>query len=222
MMMHRSIRFGGPPWTAVGNHIRDCDSRQGGQVPELDLIAGSLARNVKRLRQERGYSLDALAARAGVSRGVLIQIEQARTNPSLGTMVRVGDALGVSLAALLDYDEGPKLRLVPAEQAVELWSTPAGSRGVLLAGAQAPGPLELWSWRLAPGEGHGSEAHPPGTVEIVRVDAGLLTLDVDGERHEVPAGTAASFDSHVPHGYHNEGTETVELTLVVSVPAPAP
>lgn len=189
-------------------------------MPDLDLIAQSLARNVKRLRLERGYSLDALAARAGVSRGMLIQIEQARTNPSLGTIVRIGDALGASLVNLLDYADGPKVRLVPADQAVELWSTPAGSRGLLLAGGQAPGPLEMWAWRIMPGEGHDSDAHPPGTVELIRVDKGELTLVIDGEEHRVPAGTTAGFEAAAPHGYRNRGTEVTEMTLAISVPAP--
>lgn len=187
-------------------------------MPETELVARSLASNVKRLRAERGYTLDALAARAGVSRGMLVQIEQARTNPSVGTVCRIGDALGVSVAQLLDYGQGPVVRTVPAEEAVRLWSTPAGSHGTLLAGTEAPGPLELWNWRLLPGEGNTSDAHPPGTAEMVRVETGVLTLTLDGTDHTVPAGTTASYEASVSHGYRNDGDEPVEMTMVVSVP----
>ncbi|MDJ0347518.1 XRE family transcriptional regulator [Streptomyces sp. H10-C2] len=189
-------------------------------MPDLEIVAQSLARNVKRLRLERGYSLDALAARAGVSRGMIIQIEQARTNPSIGTVVRIADAVGISIASLLDHADSPQVRLVPADRAVPLWSTPAGSYGTLQAGTEAPGPLELWSWRLMPGEGHDSDAHPPGSAELIRVDAGELTLIVEGQEHHVPAGTTASFDAHVPHGYHNAGPVPAEMTLAISVPPP--
>jgi len=189
-------------------------------VPDLDLVAQSLARNLKHLRQERGYSLDALAARSGVSRGMIIQIEQARTNPSIGTVVRIGDALGVSITGLLDYTDKPPVRLVGPDQAVRLWSTPAGSHGTLQAGTEAPGPLELWSWRLMPGEGHDSDPHPPGTAELIRVDAGELTLVVEGTEYLVPAGTTASFEACVEHGYHNAGSATTEMTLAISVPPP--
>ncbi len=96
-------------------------------MSDLDLLTQSLARNVKRWRTERGFTLDALAARAGVSRGMLIQIEQARTNPSLGTVVKIGDALGISITTLLDYEQGPKVRIIPPEQVVRLWHTDAGS-----------------------------------------------------------------------------------------------
>ncbi|MCT2593989.1 XRE family transcriptional regulator [Streptomyces sp. N2-109] len=189
-------------------------------MTDLDHLTQSLARNLKRWRHERGFTLDALAARAGVSRGMLIQIEQARTNPSVGTVVKIADALGASITTLLDYDQEPQVRLVPAEQAIRLWSTEAGSHSTLLAGTEAPGPLELWSWRLMPGEGSDSDPHPQGTTELVHVSAGELTLTADGTEHRVPAGTSATFESHVPHGYRNDGTDPVEMTMAVSVPAP--
>ncbi|MDT0610983.1 helix-turn-helix domain-containing protein [Streptomyces lancefieldiae] len=187
-------------------------------MADLDLLTRSLARNVKRRRAERGFTLDALAARAGVSRGMLIQIEQARTNPSIGTVVKIGDALGVSLATLLDREQGPAVRVVPAEQAVRLWHTDAGSFSRLLAGVEAPGPLEMWEWRLMPGESSPSDPHPTGTVELVHVTAGELTLTVDGVTHRVPTGASASFEADAPHTYGNEGDGPTEMIMAVSVP----
>ncbi|MEU3254601.1 XRE family transcriptional regulator [Streptomyces sp. NPDC006997] len=187
-------------------------------MSDLDLLTRSLARNVKRWRTERGFTLDTLAARAGVSRGMLIQIEQARTNPSLGTVVKIGDALGVSITTLLDYEQGPRVRIVPADQVVRLWHTDAGSYSRLLAGAEAPGPLEMWDWRLMPGEGSSSDPHPSGTVELVHVTAGELTLTVDGAEHRVPAGASASFEGDAPHTYANRGDVPMDMVLAVSVP----
>jgi transcriptional regulator with XRE-family HTH domain len=187
-------------------------------VSDLDLLTQSLARNVKRWRTERGFTLEALAARAGVSRGMLIQIEQARTNPSIGTVVKIGDALGVSVTTLLDYEQGPKVRIVAAEQAVRLWHTEAGSYNRLLAGTEAPGPLEMWDWRLMPGDRSASDPHPVGTVELVHVTAGELTLKVDGVEYRVPTGASASFEANTPHVYGNDGDTPVEMIMTVSVP----
>ncbi|MFJ9632656.1 helix-turn-helix domain-containing protein [Streptomyces sp. NPDC091280] len=187
-------------------------------MSDLDLLNQSLARNVKHWRSVRGFTLDVLAARAAVSRGMLIQIEQARTNPSIGTVVKIGDALGVSITTLLDYEQGPKVRIVPAERAVRLWHTEAGSYNRLLAGTEAPGPLEMWDWRLMPGESSPSEPHPTGTVELVHVTTGELTLTVDGEDHLVPAGASATFEANTPHTYGNRGEEPMEMVMAVSVP----
>jgi transcriptional regulator with XRE-family HTH domain len=191
----------------------------GRDVSDLELLAQSLARTVKHWRAVRGYTLDVLAARAGVSRGMLIQIEQARTNPSLGTVVKIGDALGISITTLLDYEQGPKVRIVPAEQAVRLWHTDAGSYNLLLAGTEALGPLELWQWRLMPGESNSSDAHPAGTAELLHVTEGELTLTVDGVEYRVPAGATASFEANTPHTYGNAGDVPMEMVMSVSVPA---
>ncbi|CAM5487682.1 XRE family transcriptional regulator OS=Streptomyces alboniger OX=132473 GN=CP975_04650 PE=4 SV=1 [Streptomyces alboniger] len=187
-------------------------------MSDLDQLTQSLARNLKRLRTERAFTLDTLAARAGVSRGMIIQIEQARTNPSVGITVKLADALGVSITTLLDHEQHAHVRLVPPERAVRMWSTEAGSSTTLLVGTEARGAFELWSWHLMPGEGTDSDAHPRGTVELLHVVRGELTLVVDGAEHAVAAGTAASFEAGVPHSYRNNGSEPVELTLAASMP----
>jgi transcriptional regulator with XRE-family HTH domain len=187
-------------------------------VSDLDLLTQCLARNVKRWRTERGFTLDALAARAGVSRGMLIQIEQARTNPSLGTVVKIGDALGVSITTLLEYEQGRRVRVVPAEHVVRLWHTGKGSYSRLLAGAEAPGPLEMWDWRLMPGESSRSDPHPVGTVEIAHVVEGELTLTVEGAEYRVPAGASVTFEADAAHEYANRGDVPMGMVMTVSVP----
>ncbi|GAA4786397.1 XRE family transcriptional regulator [Streptomyces sp. C10-9-1] len=187
-------------------------------MSDLDQLTQSLARNLKHWRSERGFTLDALAARSGVSRGMIIQIEQARTNPSVGTTVKLADALGVSITTLLDHQQCAQVRLVPPEQAVRMWSTSTGSSTTLLVGSERGGPLELWSWRLTPGDESASDPHPDGTTELIHVTAGVLTLIADGQEHTVPAGTSATFEANVAHTYRNDGDETVELMMAVSVP----
>ena len=111
-------------------------------MSDLDLLTQSLGRNVKRWRTERGFTLDALAARAGVSRGMLIQIEQARTNPSIGTVVKIGDALGVSITTLLDYEQGPQVRIVPRRAGRT--AVAHGRRQLQPAARRAPRPPARW------------------------------------------------------------------------------
>ena len=65
-------------------------------------ITGALARTMQSLRTERGWSLDQLAARSGVSKGVLVALEQGRSNPNLATLAKVADAFGVPLTRLVE------------------------------------------------------------------------------------------------------------------------
>jgi transcriptional regulator with XRE-family HTH domain len=185
---------------------------------DLDQLTQALGRNLKHWRADRGLTLDALAERSGVSRGMIIQIEQARTNPSVGTTVKLADALGVGIATLLDFERGPQVRIVPGDQAVRMWSTPEGSHASLLVGSEADGPRELWSWTLVPGDESASDPHPPATTELLHVTAGELTLVVDGKAHTVPAGSSAAFEANVAHRYRNDGATPVEMVMAVSIP----
>jgi transcriptional regulator with XRE-family HTH domain len=189
-------------------------------VPASDLT-GALARTLQSLRAERGWSLDRLAARSGVSKGVLVALEQARSNPNLATLARLSDAFGVPVTRLVDVPEEPDVRVTGPEQSRTLWDGPSGGTGTIIAATEPPWAAELWRWTLMPGESFGGEAHAPATREMVWVEEGTLTLTVAGARHEVGPGQCARFPGSLPHAYANEGAQRLVLTMIVVVP-PAP
>ena len=71
-------------------------------MPDVPEITTAVARTLQALRADRGWSLDQLAARSGVSKGVLVALEQGRSNPNLATLARIGDAFGVPVTQLVD------------------------------------------------------------------------------------------------------------------------
>src|ERR1017187_8054517 len=93
-------------------------------MTETTGITSALARAVQALRAERGWSLDQLAARSGVSKGVLVAVEQARSNPNLATLARISDAFGVPVTRLLDVTDGQEVRITDPGQARVLWRGP--------------------------------------------------------------------------------------------------
>ncbi len=187
-------------------------------MPTPDEVAAAVAHNTRRLRTLRGWSLDQLATRSGVSKGMLVQLEGARTNPSLGTLCKLAETLGVSLAGLVELHEAPAVRVVRPDEVARLWASEAGSAGDLLVGSDERDHLELWHWTLAPGDGHASDAHATGTRELLHVVSGTLTLEVGGAEHRVPAGGAALFHADRDHVYRNAGRATVRLVMVVIQP----
>ena len=72
-------------------------------MADLPDITTAVARTLQALRADRGWSLDQLAARSGVSKGVLVALEQGRSNPNLATLARIGDAFGVPLGLAAYY-----------------------------------------------------------------------------------------------------------------------
>jgi len=182
-------------------------------------IAESVARNVREARTERGWTLDQLAGRSGVSKGMVVQIEQARTNPSIGTMSKLGQALGVSLSDLVDVQRGPVIRMVPAEDAARLWETESGSSARLLVGGRRPDFIELWEWVLMPGDRYEGNVHAQGMKELLHVIDGTLTLMVGDAMTEVGVGSSASYDGDQSHSYLNAESDRLRFILVMLDPS---
>jgi transcriptional regulator with XRE-family HTH domain len=184
-------------------------------------LTGALARILQSLRAERGWSLDHLASRSGVSKGVLVALEQGRSNPNLATLARIADAFGVPLTRLVDVSDEPAVRITGPEQARVLWRGEAGGTGTIIAATEPPWAAELWRWTLQPGERFGGDAHTPASKEMVWVESGTVTLTVAGREYEVEAPRCVRFPSSLPHSYRNDGGEPAVITMICVVP-PAP
>ncbi|MEJ3748480.1 XRE family transcriptional regulator [Actinomycetes bacterium KLBMP 9797] len=181
-------------------------------------LTAAVAQHVRTLRTGRGWSLDELAGRSGVSKGMVVQIEGARTNPSVGTLVRIADAFGVTVARLLEPAEERTVHVTSADDAPRLWHSAAGGFGRLLRGLNDPDFVELWEWVLAPGDRHTSAEHAPHTREVLHVLAGALTMTVDGVDHQVATGHTIELRADRPHGYRNDTDGTTRFVMVVVMP----
>ena len=184
-------------------------------------LAVAIGARVRQERQARGWTLDQLAEAAGVSRRMVVNVEQGAANPSVGTLLRISDALGVGLPTLVETPVPKPLKVIRGGQGAVLWSGLAGGQAVLVAGTEPPDLTELWDWTLGPDDAHTSEAHTPGTKELMQVQRGTVRLEVAGEPVTLAAGDAATFPGDVAHGYANPGSEPARFSLAVFVPGVA-
>ncbi|MGC4880816.1 helix-turn-helix domain-containing protein [Micromonospora sp. DT43] len=182
-------------------------------------VTAAVARQVRELRGARGWSFEELAGRSGVSKAMLVQIEGARTNPSVGTLCRIADAFGVNIARLVEPDEERAVRISSTAEAPVLWQGEHGGTGHLLSGLGEPDLVELWDWRMEPGEEHRSADHPRGTREVLHVLTGAVIVQVDGQDHPVRAGDTIEFHADREHGYRNDAGEPARLMMVTVTPS---
>lgn len=187
-------------------------------MPDPADITGAVARTLQALRTERGWSLDQLAVRSGVSKGVLVAVEQGRSNPSLGTLARISDAFGIPVTRLVEISDEPTVRVSGIGSARVLWRGPSGGTGTIVAATDPPWAVELWRWEVMPGESFGGDAHAPATREVVWVTAGTLTLTVAGQQYQVGPEECARFSGGLPHKYANNSDAPTQLTMVVVIP----
>lgn len=186
-----------------------------------DALARLVGRRVRAARGGLGLTLDALAARSGVSRRMIVNVESGGSNASIATLLRLARALEVTLSDLVA--EGPPehdVTVSTPDGRTPLWRGDGGGAAVLVASGDSPDMLELWDWSLGPGDVYGSEAHRPGTRELMHVLSGRLRLTVAGAVHELAAGDGAGFPGDVPHEYANPWSDLARFSLTVLEPRP--
>ncbi len=183
-------------------------------------VARAIGGRVRQGRASRAWTLDQLAERSGVSRRMLVSIEQGSANPSIATLLLISDALGIGLPALVDTDRPPGLRVTRAGGAPVLWRGTLGGRAVLVAGTGPPDVTELWDWTLGPGETHSSQAHASGTRELLLVLDGQVELRAGQHAEVLTTGDSATFAGDQPHEYANPSSAQVaRFALTVFEPA---
>jgi transcriptional regulator with XRE-family HTH domain len=186
---------------------------------DADALAQRIGDRVKQERAALGWSLDRLAAQSGVSRRMLVNVEQGTTNPSIATLLRLSDALGIGLPELVDPGERTPLRVRRAGELEPVWHGDHGGTALLAAGTEPPNVVELWDWTLGPGDEHVSDPHRRGTRELLLVLQGRVVLRA-GDREEVlAAGDSASFHGDVVHSYSNPShSRSTRFALTVLEP----
>ncbi len=181
-------------------------------------LASAIGARVKHERQSRRWTLDQLAEAAGVSRRMVVNVEQGAANPSVGTLLKISDALGIGLPTLVQPVQAKPVKVTVQGEGAALWSGEFGGRGVLVAGTEPPDVMELWDWTLGPGDQHVSEQHTPGTKELVHVLRGTVTVQVADQMVTLQVGDAVAFSGDLPHSYANHDAESARFSLAVFEP----
>lgn len=68
------------------------------------MMQNSLGKNLKFLREKRGYTQTKLADKAGIAQSIISDIESGNRNPRTDTIIKLSKALGVTLSELLDVE----------------------------------------------------------------------------------------------------------------------
>src|SRR5688500_8769746 len=86
-------------------------------------IERRIAHRLGRLRAERGWSLEVLAERTGISRATLSRLERAELSPTAAMLGRLCTIYGWTLSRLMAEAETRPPSLVPAGEQAE-WRDP--------------------------------------------------------------------------------------------------
>lgn len=177
-----------------------------------------LGDRLRDLRSARGLTLRQLADATGLSAGMLSQLENGRTEPSIETLRRLAKVFDSDLADLFREPDAPEVHLSrPGERL--MMQAPAGliTYERLSSGR---GNFEMLRGVLRPGDVSAAEPRGHPSTECVYVIEGAIVATVAGVDHQVELSEAITFDSRLPHRFRNDGD--VDAVILLSVTPPTP
>jgi len=185
-------------------------------APDLDT---RLAARLASLRGERGWSLDTLAERSGISRTTLSRLERGETSPTASLLGRLCTAYGRTMSRLIAETEAEAPQHVrAADQAT--WVDP--ETGFRRRGVSPPAAgldAELVE-AVLPAGAVISYAAPPvqGLEQHIWMLGGTLTLTLDGTVHHLEPGDCLRFRLFGPSRFAAPGPDDAHYALVVCRP----
>ena len=180
-------------------------------------MTSDIAQRLRSVRERHGLSQRQLARRAGVSNATVSLIEHGRTNPSLGMLKRILDAVPLSMGAFFaDQAPQPPQVFFASEQLVEIGSGPISYRQV--GGHAGERKLQMLHESYAPGADTGQSMLSHDGEEAGIVLSGMLEVTVGEQTRVLRSGEAYQFDSRVPHRFRNPGREACVLVSACTPP----
>lgn len=170
---------------------------------------------VREARTRQGISLRTLAARAGFSPSFVSQVERGQASPSIASLERLGQALGITL--------GDFFR--PSHAAVAAVVTRAGERAELTsawshAQIEALGPtgpacaFEPLMMTLFPGGKSAGRPSSHAGDEFAIVFEGEVQLTLGAEIYQLVRGDTATFPAETPHSWENLASEPARIVVI--------
>jgi transcriptional regulator with XRE-family HTH domain len=175
----------------------------------------NVATSLRELREARGISMRTLATKSGLSANALSMIERGKTSPSVSTLYKLADALGVSITAFFGTEtEKKQIVFLKSDERTRMSFT----RGVFegLGGAQFSGHIEPFMLTLESGAASGAHGIVHTGHEFVFCLRGKLEYQVDKQIYQLEAGDSLLFASKLQHKWKNPSSNVTTALIIIS------
>jgi transcriptional regulator with XRE-family HTH domain len=179
-----------------------------------DAISINVGMKLREIREERGLSIRALGRASGVSANAISMIERGRTSPSVSTLYKIADALGISITGFFPSER--ETDNVVLRRALERTRVPF-QRGIWegLGGERFSGPVESFALTLESGANSGPYPITHSGHEFVYCLRGQLEYQVEGKIYVLEAGDSLLFSSQLQHRWRNPGSLVTNAIIVL-------
>jgi transcriptional regulator with XRE-family HTH domain len=176
---------------------------------------GRLMRDARRNR----YTVEQLASHAGVSAGLISQIERGQGNPSLSTILKLVHALNLPLGA---FFEGKPSRnpVVHKRDRMKLHLPHEGHEGLIyeLLSPDFKHSLAMFRAMIPSGWDNQEHAFIHEGEESVHMLSGRVDVHVGDKLFRLKAGDTVMYDSGLPHWWRNSSKAVAETITAITRP----
>lgn len=186
---------------------------------EATQVAGDLAETtanalaaigvrIRELRLARNMTLQALGGITGLSPSMLSLVERGRASPSIGSLIVISNALGVTMSEIIVSEPPPDEKLVVRAKDQQIVETAQHViRRVLREDRNRGVAVALNEYQPHTGSAEKPLAHDG--FEYGFILEGKLTVEVDGISYPLESGDLISYSSRRPHRMWNHGKRKV-------------
>lgn len=180
-----------------------------------DAVSVNIGERLRELREARNISMRTLAARSGLSANALSMIERGKASPSVSTLYKLADALGISITTFFASTADRK-------QVIFLKSDArprvAFTRGIFegLGGEQFTGRVEPFMLTLESAANSGPKNMAHTGHEFVFCLRGELEYQVERQVYRLMPGDSLLFAAQLKHKWRNPGKNVATAIIIIS------
>ncbi len=185
------------------------------EVFQREATSVNVGGRLRELRESRSISMRTLATRSGLSANALSMIERGKTSPSVSTLYKLSDALGISITAFFGPEsEKKQVVYLRAEERARM----SFSRGLFegLGGEQFTGRVAPFMLTLESGSASGPHDIVHTGHEFVFCLRGQLEYRVERDIYELSAGDSLLFASQLKHRWKNPASGVTNALILIS------
>jgi len=177
-------------------------------------MTNPISDGIRRLRAQHKLTQTELAEMAGIPRATLANMEGAKSNPSISVVIKVAQALGVSVDDLIIKRRSIHVTEVERKDMSVVHLSDGKFVSTRTSPISSPN-IQINDVSMMPGCFTRGVPHPEGSHELFLCLDGTATMEIDGESFDVEAGNLIYFHGHLPHCYGNKGLKPVHAIAVV-------
>ncbi len=168
------------------------------------------------MRRERGLSVRTLAGRTGFSPSFISQMEAEAVSPSIASLGKVAEELGVSLGQFFSSLESAPREVVRREERPQYESGWSKSK-ISLVADDAPGrKLSAVEISVEPGGTSGRRAAFATQEAVVLLLSGKLVVGLEGREEDLFEGDSVYVSEGTKLSWENPGFEEATFVMVAT------